>query len=355
MSGERVEWEQSGLDAALDLLDGPWQVVERLPGTGGGSFGSVVSRLRRGDRHVVVKVIRRNDVPPDHPAFWRRELEAHRSEWLADQLPEGLMLPELLASAETDHAAVLVLDDLDFVPVTGLDALHELAGRLGHVNATPVVEAGRPPWLSSEVVLGEARQAGAHQPSPAGGSSSVVGPLIDAWRPALDRIGHGPAELVELLDRVPSGLHHLDVFSRNATALGDSFALIDWALLGLAPIGSDAAGMIAVTVSHGDVDVDAVASLRDAVVSGYLEGVSGVRPDLDPAVLLAVIDIGVMIRFARFLVNVDGLGVAAAAVAEEVAGRPIGDLLDIWGAAGELFLARGDAALRTLDAPPLEG
>lgn len=70
---------------------------------------------------------------------------------------------------------------------------------------------------------------------------------------------------------------HLDAFSRNVIARNDDLALIDWELVGEAPIGVEVAGLFVITAVHLDVPSGDLAEFEAAVFDGYVAGLRDIR------------------------------------------------------------------------------
>lgn len=328
-------WVIEGVAAARGMLDvhGPeiWQ-ISTLAGTGGGAFGgSVVLRFESPTRTAIAKLVRRNDLAPDHPWWWRRELDVYRSEWLGDRMPVGLSLPDCLGSMTTDDAAVIVLSDLPFDRESRTAAWYgDLAILLGQLNGPSADPAATPPWATRRFVAHETDEAVSLIPDAVANRSLVIADVIDLWGPLLERIALAGTQLVEVLSSFPVGLHHLDAFSRNATRVGERFVLIDWAYTGLAPLGCDAASVIVVTGLHGDVPGARLGEFHEAVINGYTAGLRSVGVELPTDHVRLAIDVALTLRFARSLTQMHGAGDSIVSIIAGAIGRPFTDLMVAW-------------------------
>ncbi|MEM9036439.1 MAG: hypothetical protein AAGD18_17710 [Actinomycetota bacterium] len=346
MSGDLDGWIVDGLAAAAaELPGGLADDVEQIHGSGGGTFSSTVLRARSGDRPVVVKLVRRNDVPADHLFSWRRELDAHRTGWLADRLPEGLALAPCLATTTTDEAAVLVLDRIDFDDVGARteDWYHEFARRLARLSATPVDDP--PDWASHHFIEEELRLTVEAAPGLMRSPAVAIAEMVSIWSPAYEALLAAPDLPLRRLAAVPVGFQHLDAFSRNAADLGGPIALIDWAYAGFAPLGADAAAMVVINALYGDAEPARVPELRHAVVDGYLAGVRDSGVTLDADVLAEAIDTLCVLRWLRFLTQVNEAGPEISGVASSIAGHAFEHLVREWEALTALFLPRSEELL----------
>ena len=328
-------WVIEGVAAARELLDAGsperWQ-TSTLSGTGGGTFGgSVIVRFESPTRTAIAKLVKRNELAPDHPSAWRRELDVYRSQWLHDRMPAGLSLPECLGSTITDNAAVIVMSESSFErqgrTVEWYGDLAILLGQLNGLRADPV---DAPPWATRRFVAHETEEAVALIPDSVANRSTIIADVIDPWGPLLKRIAVAGTQLVNALSSFPAGLHHLDVFSRNATRVGERFVLIDWAYTGLAPLGCDAASLIAVTAVHGDVPAGRLGEFHDEVTDGYAAGLRSVGVDLPADDLRFVIDVALTLRFARSLTQLHGIGPTVAPTMTAAIGRPFAELMKSW-------------------------
>lgn len=346
-------WVVEGVAAARGLLDvhGPeiWQ-ISTLAGTGGGAFGgSVVLRFESPTRTAIAKLVRRNDLAPDHPWWWRRELDVYRSEWLGDRMPVGLSLPECLGSMTTDDAAVIVLSDLPFDRESRTAAWYgDLAILLGQLNGPSADPAATPPWATRRFVAHETEEAASLIPDAVANRSLVIADVIDLWEPLLERIALAGTQLVVVLSSFPIGLHHLDAFSRNATRVGERFVLIDWAYTGLAPLGCDAASLIAVTAMHGDVPGARLGEFHDAVADGYGAGLGSVGVELPSDDLRFAIDVALTLRFARFLTQIHGGSDRIEEINAAVIGRPFTESMKSWMSLAHHLVPSAERALASV-------
>lgn len=328
-------WVVEGVAAARGMLDVHgseiWQ-VSTLAGTGGGAFGgSVVVRFESPTRTAIAKLVRRNDLAADHPSWWRRELDVYRSEWLGDRMPVALSLPDCLGSTTTDDAAVIVQSELSFDREGRTAGWYEdLAIHLGQLNGPSADPAVAPPWATRRFVAHETQTAVSLIPDAVANRSLIIADVIDLWGPLLERIALAGTQLVEVLSSFPVGVHHLDAFSRNATRVGERFVLIDWAYTGLAPLGSDAASLIAVTALHGDVPGARLGEFHDAVVDGYGTGLRSVGVGLPSDDLRLAIDVALTLRFARSLTQMHSAGDNVAAIIAAAIGRPFTESMKSW-------------------------
>lgn len=329
MEGAIEAWVDEGMAAAIDLLGANSWRATRLPGTGGGTFGSVVFRLENGDESVIAKVIRRNEIPRDNALYWERELLVYESDWLSTVAPAELRLPGLRGVARTSGSGVLVLNEVPFDDRQQRDAAWygALARSSAMLNAASVDVDKTPDWLTRDFLGTEAKAAAEAIPEMLARPSHHLTTVLDAWRPIIDRVATDHTAIVDSLGFLPVGPNHLDAFSRNVARAHSEFVMIDWAHLGIAPLGCDAAGVIAMGVMHSDVPQDDVHALFESVVEGYADGVAVTGHDLSRDRLADAIAIEVALRFARFLGQANEAGDAIPEIVETLNERPFDQVM----------------------------
>jgi len=174
---------------------------------------------------------------PDHWAYWRRELLAYPS----GLLPRGpaLRAPRLLGTV----GDVLYLEYVGEIRPSPEQAAHDL-GRW-HQQDRGRAE----PWL--------ARHQLAQRLAVTDLDWSTVD--VDSRLPEIWDRRH---ELLAALGSVPSGIAHGDFSTGNLRTDGTTTVALDWATLGVSPVGTDLAHL-------------ALASLTDSLVPSYRQGLQG--------------------------------------------------------------------------------
>ncbi len=351
MEGAIEAWVDEGMAAAIDLLgDNSWRAT-RLPGTGGGTFGSVVFRLENGNESAIAKVVRRNEFPRDNALYWERELLVYESDWLSTVLPAELRLPGLRGVARTSESGVIVLEAVPFDDRQQRDFAwyHELAGSLAKLNAVSVHVDETPDWLTRDFLGTEARAAAETIPEMLAKPSHHLTTVLNAWRPIIDRVATDHTAIVDSLGFLPVGPNHLDAFSRNAARVHSKFVMIDWAHLGIAPLGCDAAGVIAMGVMHSDVPANDVDAFFESVVHGYVDGLAAAGQEISEDQLADAIAIEVALRFARFLGQANSAGDAIPGIVEALNELPFQQVMPQLTADSESLCQR---ALEALEGRP---
>ncbi|NNE12863.1 MAG: hypothetical protein HKN41_11545 [Ilumatobacter sp.] len=174
--------------------------------------------------------------------------------------------------------------------------------------------------------------------------------LVDRWRPLFERLLDAMPVLLERLERWPEGFGHLDAFSRNAASIGDRMVMIDWAYAGIAPVGTDAAGIVGMTGMHGDVTGDDLGRLYRVVVDEYTAGLHAAGLEIDPADVEATVALLLVLRWTGFMTQIHALGDRLVEVAESVGGRPFADTAAAWAALSELVATLAESVLDRAEA-----
>ena len=158
-----------------------------------------------------------------------------------------------------------------------------VARQLGEFNAGYVTGRQLPawPWLSRGWIRHDLQQIGAQIDR---FTANLQNPLMRRFFP-----GNSAAQVMRLwserdaflvvLDSLPATLCHYDAFRRNLFARRvdqqDQTVLIDWAFLGIGPLGAEIVSIVWVTLVFCDVDAAMAQDLSDIVFSGYVSGLRG--------------------------------------------------------------------------------
>jgi Phosphotransferase enzyme family len=184
---------------------------------------------------------------PRHWAYWRREPRAYA----AGVLPTGPGLAAPRCYGVIDD--VVYLQDVGTAP----ESPHVAARRLGGWQASTLVPDL--PWLAG------------HQLAQRIAVTELDWAKVDA-DPRLASIWSRRDDLVAELRSVPGVLSHGDFHIGQLVAAGDTTVVLDWATLGVSPVGADLAHL---ALSTGDdLFADYLAGVRDrfesdAVRVGY--------------------------------------------------------------------------------------
>ena len=255
--------------------------------------GTAALRGRPVDWSLVLKVT----APPPGAAAprpdWRREALAYASGLLAD-LPAGLTAPRCFGVEGADATAAgpvrLWLEDLaaggaqgpPFTPAQYRRLARGLGALAGAYPGRRPLPAH--PWLRR----GDARRehaAGAGRLATLEALAQRADPWIQrGWPPdvrarVLDGFAAAPA-LLAALEALPHSLGHQDAVPRNLFLRPDGAAgpaavvAIDWAQVGLSPVGRDLAYLVAGGIHASAVAPAALPAVEAAALEGYLEGLA---------------------------------------------------------------------------------
>jgi hypothetical protein len=328
--------------------------------------GSGSDRAQPLDWSVVLKVIRLPDQPgagePSHPDYWKREALAYQS-GLLDDLPPGLSAPRCFGI--TEPAADLVclwLEDVTdpFGPQWPLDRFLTAARHLGRFNGAYL--AGRPlppfPWLSRGWLrswVGATCAPGfAALEQPGLWDHPLIAPAFPRSAGArLQRLCAERERWLDALDQLPQTLCHWDAWRPNlfarSHARGEAeTGAVDWAFVGIGPVGTEIGQLVALDLITGHVTPAGVVELQAQAMDGYMAGLreAGWRGELRAAQFGAAALIA--LRWALGLPRLLGgaLDENAHAGIESVFGAPIGAIMERWGAASGFLLDQADVARR---------
>jgi hypothetical protein len=361
MSGTSTAWVDQGLAAARALvaerMRGPSrQPVDRwvdtvIHGSGGGAQGSIVVRIgsdseARDPWSVVAKIVRRNNAAPSHRDHWRREPAVYDSSWIRERLPPSISLPDCLGTVETDLSAVMVLAHVSFDDRAsrGMGWYRDAARALGTLNGTRL-GADPPEWLTRDFLAVEADRMTELAPVTVAEPPDALAGVHRSWSSLLPEISSHSRAMVEWLDEAPDTLSHLDASSRNLARRDDGFVLIDWALAGLAPVGTDLAGMFTITMMHADVAADALDPLESALLDGYLVGLREMGAEVDDEAVALAFSMTATLRFGRFLTELHDVMHTDPDLPAAIVGRPIDEVIAAWEALAAHLVPHAERAL----------
>jgi hypothetical protein len=240
---------------------------------------------------VILKILRPAAVPPgdqDDPAswcYWPREALAYQCGWL-DDLPGGVRAPRLLGTEDQPDGSVwLWLEEVHdaYGPRWPLAQYHQAAHCLGRFNGSYLAARPPPPypWLHR---MGSPRglvDAHAWLRNAVAAPTTWEHPSLrghaTALAPRLLRLWDERSPLLDLFERLPHTVCHLDAWRGNlcapvGTARPQELVALDWAVVGYGAVGTDPGDLFAPSFVHGLVEPCTPRELDEAVFEGYLAG-----------------------------------------------------------------------------------
>jgi hypothetical protein len=268
------------LDAAV-AVPVEWSVVPILAGDGQGlGVFRVLGSARVGGEprawSVILKVLPRTPGSPTRWNYPAREALAYERGLLED-LPPGLAAPRCFGHTEHGSQHQLWLEDLGTDAIRWrLDDYGKAAQSLGRFNGAYLTGRSLPmagslsrQWLRSWLAEGA---AAVHELP-----RIRQHPLVQRVYPpeVLDRLlrlwAHRQ-ELLDALDRLPQVFGHNDAFRRNLFLRSERLLAVDWAFLGLVPVGAELAPLVTASVAFLGVARDRWRDLEQTAVDAYLRG-----------------------------------------------------------------------------------
>ena len=347
---EVTDWEYHPLGSYSDNLMYRWAGKAHDPG-GGPSYRQEIPWS------VILKIVSRR-VELDSGT---REARAYQSGLLAD-LPGGMAAPRCLVVEEQAGYHWIWLEELtDHVGQPWPLARYQLAARhLGQFNGAYL--AGHPlpadPWLSREFLRAwVTRRATAAAKLP----GIREHPLVRrAFPPAVAegvlRLWRDMDPLLDALDQLPQTLCHLDanpsnLFARRGADGQEQTVAIDWACVGIAPLGAEIVGLVSSGLWRGMVELAAAQELDELAFAGYLAGLREAGWQGESR----VVRFGYTAASAlRYLLAFAGGTMSAAlrehrhALEEQRHGRPIAEIMDREGEWRRFLLGLADEAWELL-------
>lgn len=242
-------WQRAGVDPGemhqVDLVS-----LDDGTGAASGQVQLITATFREGyAARLVRKTFRRLTSGPhaeasrhrDHWAYWRRELMAYRSGLLPTG--SGLRAPRLYGTADN----ALYIEWVGGQQPTAADA----ATALGRWHCADHVtdHAAQFPWLAR------------HQLGQRLDVSDLDWTTVDLDR-RLRELWNQRHEYLSALEKLPWCITHGDFSIGNLRAFDGDVVALDWATLGVSPVGFDIAHL-------------ALATLDYSLLSNYLDGLDG--------------------------------------------------------------------------------
>jgi hypothetical protein len=228
---------------------------------------------------VVLKIIepRITDVPPSDLWYWKRELLLAES-GLLECLPGPVRAPQCYRVEESPDTAWLWLEHIENnrPGQWGLDDYAFAAHQLGKWNGACAAEkqAFEEPWLARRHYLSWYRNANPEQDFQFPlNQKYITGKLRERYQ----LLWADRSIFYDTLDALPKSFTHLDSQRRNLLIRKgmdgqDELVLIDWAVCGMAPLGTELNFFTGMSAALFAWPPSAVAELDAVAFESYLQG-----------------------------------------------------------------------------------
>ena len=264
-----TEWSVRRLsDKGVINPDGLWLFGGAGTGHGGPAAWS-----------VVLKILQRSEqeTPPSDQWYWKRELLLAQS-GLTEQMPGPVRAPRFYRAEETPGGAWLWMEHVqDNRPGPwALDDYRFAARQLGAWNGryrtgTPLPDQ---PWLGRRIYRG---WIGDHDPK-----NSWQFPLHQKYtskdiRARSERLWDEREKFFHVLESLPMTFSHFDslrrnLFIRKVSDLQDELVIIDWANVGLGPLGAELYALVGMSCGLLEWPPSQIDRLAHAAFEAYLQG-----------------------------------------------------------------------------------
>lgn len=305
--------------------------IDNLPSTGGGSFNTTVARLSNAPDNwsIVVKRI----VGSPTREGWDREARVHGDgDWLDEHLPVGLMRPRVLAEHRTDRDVTLVFEDLGPSRPLANDDIVGAATLLSAFNASGAEPRA---WWSANFIASEYQTLGNHSDLL---DAARADRSLERLRRQLVALAAQAPELLASVDELPVGPAHLDAYSRNLI-VGDTIGLIDWSNAGAAPLGTDPATLLVLTLDYLDVDASSIAELEGSIVDAMHAGLRGTASESAAAAATTCFRAVTRLRHLAMMMNALPMVERRDPAVSTIVGQPLDQIVEQWLAVGDHLLS----------------
>lgn len=293
---------------------------------------------------LILKIVCPHD-DEDDPAslrYWKREALAYQS-GLLDKLPGKIRAPRCHEVIERPEREIwLWLEEIvdDAKGSWSLEQYGNVARDVGEFNG--IFYENKPafsyPWMIKNqlrVWLGDE--------APILPPDVLAHPLVNQLYPPdiyewMQGVWSEHTNWLNILDRQPKTLSHLDVFRRNAFARRDpqgdlQTVLIDWAFVGGAIPGEEIAPLVAGSLNFLEFDSTKAHELDQIVFNMYIEGLRSAGWEGDPRIVRFAYEVGSILKFS---IGVSGVAFMVAdesqhPLLEQIFGHPPEELVEIWG------------------------
>lgn len=290
---------------------------------------------------------------PAHSNYWKREMLLYQSA-LLDDLP-GIAAPRCFGVVERGDTASIWLEDIrGAVPAPWpLERYYWVAYRLGILNGHYLVGTSLPSdkflsrrWVEGFVASWDPVRAAIPQVQDHPDFQQVwPGSTLERFTGLL-----GERETFHaVLNELPHTFCHLDVFHNNLMVRPDSsgdeqLVLVDWAFVGLAPIGAELAPLIAAPPFFSGEDAHRMPEAEGAAFEGYCDGLRASGWDRDPRLARLGYLASIAVRFGLIPLGVLATDEAAMAEFARRNGKSVDEFVDGVSVMARFLLDRGDEA-----------
>lgn len=267
-----------------------WQYRSMPGGFGGGMGGTFIYRFsgtaqdqsQALDWSLILKVmLHRPDEDPASPKYWKREYEFYKSGLFADTAG-GLAAARCYGVTEYEgEACWLWLEELhdDLGKTWPLEHYRLVGQHAGHFNGTFLGNRPDEHWLSSQWLRKTIESMTSYFPAVLDSlEHALLKPVFPAdARTQFERLLADHERFLAALERLPQTIAHQDYFRRNAFARrtaegGYRTVAVDWAFVGHAAVGTDAAMPVLIGLFTANIDPKHTNDHEQLVYEGYLAG-----------------------------------------------------------------------------------
>jgi hypothetical protein len=335
----------------LELGEWSWQAVQGGAGEGLGIFryhGQATDQGELVNWSLILKVFGESAEATTLTVwnYWRREVDVYQSDLLAN-LPEGIRAPQCFAVQGQGQGRVGVwLEDIvEAKPNWTIADYGRVAYDFGRFNGLYLTGQPIPtyPWLSQQWLRGWVEL---NVPFVALLQQNLAHPLVKrVYQPEvaknLFQLWADRDWYLQVLERLPQTLCHMDAFRRNlficqASVANQETVAIDWAFVGPGAVGEELVPLIEASIGFMEVDVSNALELQKQVLEGYLAGLSDVGWQGDPRQVRLGYTAAASLRFTVGLLVIVPriLDEQVHPIIEQFFKKPMGEICDYW---AELF------------------
>jgi hypothetical protein len=231
---------------------------------------------------VVLKILHKPQEEQDRRDlwYWKRELLAGQSQ-LLERLPGPVMAPRVYAATEHADSGWLWMEHIGGNTSQSWTPAHYAfaARELGRFNAAYLTGSPLPtdPWLCMDHCRWWLRTLERYHPERAWDNPFVHTAFSEPVRRNVERLRAEAGRFLTVVNQLPQLFSHFDFQRRNlfirARADGtDEVVAVDWAMVGIGPLGGDLVSLIGVSALLFEVEPEKVAELEGVSFDAYRAG-----------------------------------------------------------------------------------